>query len=536
MPQSRTRSTTRRNVVTALGAALAVPMALPLARLAEPTHGAEPRRLAGTVSLPDFRRDGDRGDTPALKRALAAGHRAIHLPAGAGSGLDGAYMIGMDAMADGFGLPSGTRIVGDGASTLIRPQVPSTGAVFDAISSSPRAHIDDLVFENFRVAGYVETHFFEEHAHIFRLNGVRNARLANLEIAGFQGDGLYLGSGLRLGDERHNRDVVIDNCHFDGITSNNRNAISVIDCEGLQVANCTARRVTREGDGTPRPIRSAAEKRNRSFGLGMPGALVFEPDGIGDFSRLRNISVRNWRVEDCGGSAIAFNLRDNRTLAVPIGHILCSEIVARRCVKGISANGYVGTGALEDAAAYAIAIQGFLVQETAYPYHLDGMTGFALDGQAEDCGTAMLGVAGGSNRDVRIRMAYLRCAGRDAPNPGVVVRVGASTRNLDLSGSQFNECGYAGLTGTNRLIYVTGGRQTSLILRNLSARAGGLGKGRPLVLSMAGGSNVVFSGLTTLEGATIDWAPRDEDLFNRYRSVVTSSKHATILGATAAVL
>lgn len=448
---------------------------------------------AGAAQLPDFRRPGERDDSAAIRRALAAGHRNLYLPAGKGAGPNGDYLISMDAREDS-GLPPGTQVRGDAGQTVVRPVRPSGSPIFDVLSRGPEQTVSGIRLEEMILRGWVSTHDFEEHAHLVRLNGVSDAVLRNLRIEGFQGDGVYLGSGLRQGDERHNLRVSIVGCHFDGITGNNRNAISVIDCDGLNIADSSARRVTRPGDGTPRAPATASQKRDRRFGLAMPGALTFEPDKIGDFTLLRNVAVTNWSVEDCGGSAVALNLRDNRGLRARQGPFTFTGVSAARCAKGISVFGYPGNSSLASVPSHSIAISDFQARETAIPVSLDGVVGLSLSGSATDSGTAMLGLAGGSNRDVKLRINFLRCGTADAPNPGVVIRINAATRGLDLTGSRFSDCGARAPSVTSRLIFFTNGEQRDFRVGDVVASEATLPINRAMLFSRAGGSNVTFTG------------------------------------------
>ncbi|MDZ4307433.1 right-handed parallel beta-helix repeat-containing protein [Allopontixanthobacter sp.] len=466
-------------------------------------------------TLPDYRRTGDRSDSEALLRMIGSGIAHIHLPGGGGSARDGTYRIGMDAVRQGSGLPSGTRITGDGADTIVRPAAASQGCVFDVLASNAREPVRDIAFEDFAVIGWVAEDLFNEPTHLFRINGLRGAVFRNLSVSGFQGDGIYLGSGLRLGDERHNSLVEIANCRFDGLNGNNRNAISVIDCDSFTLTDCSARRVTRSGDGTGRIPQTPAERRNPRFGLGMPGALTFEPDRVGRFPVIRDVRVQGWSVEDCGGAAVALNLRENDSLDRPHSAIALTNIAATRCRIGIAGHGYSGDKALTQAVPYGIAVEGFAARDCAIPFQFDGLVDASLAGTANNCGTAMLGFAGGANRAITIRCDFRDCGKSDALNPGVALRIARSTRNLSLDSSSFSGCGSSRADQPTTLIYFTGGSHTGMSAKNLSARATVSSPSqRPRLIGVAGGGVDLSARSADVSVQSADWSLGADDFAN----------------------
>lgn len=466
--------------------------------------GAAP--LPGRRLLPDYRRTGDRSDSEALLRMIGSGIAHVHLPGGGGSGRDGAYRIGMDAVRQGSGLHSGTRISGDGADTIVRPAAASQGCVFDVLAPNAREPVRDIAFEDFAVIGWVAENQFSEQTHLFRINGVRGAIFRNLSVSGFQGDGIYLGSGLRLGDERHNSLVEIADCRFDGLNGNNRNAISVIDCDIFTLTDCSARRVTRSGDGTGRIPQTSAELRNPRFGLSMPGALTFEPDRVGRFPVIRNVQVQNWSVEDCGGAAVALNLRENDSLDQPHAAIVLTNVTATRCRIGIAGYGYSGDKALAQAVPYGISVESFTATNCAIPFQFDGLVDASLTGTANNCGTAMLGFAGGANRAISIRCNFLGCGTSDALNPGVALRIARSTRDLTLDSSSFVGCGSNRADQPTTLIYFTGGSHTGMSAKNLSARATASSPPqKPRLIGVAGGAVDLSARSADVSVQSADW-------------------------------
>jgi polygalacturonase len=243
------------------------------------------KRGGRQLNVRDFgaKGDGQTNDTHAFQRAILfatnelAGKSDLYVPSGV-------YVVG-DLVA-----PSGVVIAGEGGTSVLRQLV---GAQYllsltlfndsDAASSLALRHI---TLRHLHFSGWVDERSFSEHVHLLNINGCTNLNIEHCEFSGFCGDGIYIGSGNKAGTERHNRDVSIRHCTFDGINGNNRNAISVIDCDGLTVENCVFVNCSRHD---------------------MPGAIDIEPDAQ-KFHRIRNVIVRNNRISRCTGGVAAISV------------------------------------------------------------------------------------------------------------------------------------------------------------------------------------------------------------------------------------
>lgn len=202
--------------------------------------------------------------------------------------------------ADGVYFPTGTyRVVtpitlktnnvlsGEGASSVISYEGTATsqGALY-INSGGASTYVDNVTVQDLRVVGQVATLGFSEFIHNISFSGVRNCLIERCFIEGFRGDGIYIGSGDVGGQERHNVNVTIRDCYIDGINKDNRNGITVIDCNGMNIDNNYITRTTRST---------------------MPGAIDIEPDANA-YHVIRDISVRNNKIFDCNNGVAAIGV------------------------------------------------------------------------------------------------------------------------------------------------------------------------------------------------------------------------------------
>jgi polygalacturonase len=174
----------------------------------------------------------------------------------------------------------------------------------------------NIMIRDLQLRGTCDVDGFSEHTHIVNLNGVSDGLVENCLVKGFRGDGIYVGSGNGEGSERHNQRITIRKCKFDGVNKANRNAISVIDCDGITIednffTNCTA--------------------------SNMPGAVDFEPNLESASAVIRNATVKNNKFYDVGGNvaAIAVYLpRSQANLTVPAQNIVIEGNHIDTCTFG----------------------------------------------------------------------------------------------------------------------------------------------------------------------------------------------------------
>ena len=246
-------------------------------------------KLRETVSVKDFGAVGDgvTDDTAAIIAAMGTGGRTIYMP-------PGTYLSNF-GNADYqpnyiLNIPSGTHFIGAGESTVWRNFTDNSGTpvgrdslgAIGTDSGSASVWSEDISFRNIKFYGWSETNpTVDQGNHLIFLSSVKRVIIENCYFVAPRGDGIYIASGFGGGasNERHNYDVVIKNCFFDGVNNKNRQGISVIDGTNVLIDGCTFVNFT---DTT------------------MPGSIDFEPDE--DYSVIRNATVTNCSFSNGNGN------------------------------------------------------------------------------------------------------------------------------------------------------------------------------------------------------------------------------------------
>ena len=149
-----------------------------------------------------------------------------------------------------------------------------------------RANIRNVSLSELTFRGQSDKLGFSEHRHLLNFNGCSHVQIRDCLFEAFRGDGIYLGSGNQPGLERHNSDIVIERCGFDGMNSQNRNGVSIIDGTRVRISECRFDRCSRPD---------------------MPGAIDIEPDD-NPVHVIRNIEVNHNSIIRCGGGVGAISL------------------------------------------------------------------------------------------------------------------------------------------------------------------------------------------------------------------------------------
>lgn len=218
--------------------------------------------------------DGIADDTAAIQAAVNT-YDAVFFPSGT-------YKV-----SSAVTLNANNTVFGEGdGSVILYTGTAATQGAFFVNSGSSSAYVDNVTICDLKLLGEVVSLGFSEFVHLISLNGVRNCVIERCTVEGFRGDGIYIGSGDVAGQERHNINVTIRDCVIDGINKDNRNGISVIDCNGLNIDNNYITRTTRPS---------------------MPGAIDIEPDA-NVFHVIKDISIRNNKIFDCDGNVAAISM------------------------------------------------------------------------------------------------------------------------------------------------------------------------------------------------------------------------------------
>lgn len=124
-----------------------------------------------------------------------------------------------------------------------------------------------------KLNGRVAEFGYQPFYYLLAVNATSDMKVQQVTFYGFRGDGMYVGSGTLHKSQRYNQRVSVQDCLFDGAVKNNRNGLSVIDCDGLTVNNCIFQNI-------------GNAKLSASV-----GGIDFEPDH--DWSVYRNIEIQH---------------------------------------------------------------------------------------------------------------------------------------------------------------------------------------------------------------------------------------------------
>lgn len=332
-------------------------------------------------------------------------------------------------LASNVQLKSGIEIYGDGDSTVIQSLDTTTTKILYANSSDTNIvnNVKDITIRNIKFLGRVAAAGFSEHKHLVSLNGVTNVNISDVSFVGFRGDGLYVGTGVIGGEHRHNKDVTVTNCYFDGVNKDNRNAISFVDIDGATIKNSNFIRSSR---------------------VGMPGAIDFEPDY--GYSHIKNVVIEGLNFEDCGGfQLIGFH---NPTVTVDT----IKNISIRNCTAKNNTAYYDIYANLFFTLSPTSASQNFVIdnwngKNNKHPFYFKNTVGVSvLNSHYEDYGyDGVIGYETSSCYKTKIENTYFTRVGTQSTilggdfsefyiNFGAITLYSASDVSIDAT---FSDCG-----------------------------------------------------------------------------------------------
>jgi hypothetical protein len=134
-------------------------------------------------------------------------------------------------------IPSKSYLHGVGVGKCGFKQISGANdAIHLADPGSSSTYTSNVTIEDLTFQGTVLTDAFQEVLHLFFTQGCSDLTIQRCEFRGWRGDAIYIGTGNERGQNptqiRHNRGVKIVDCTFDGEAKDNRNCISIIDCDG----------------------------------------------------------------------------------------------------------------------------------------------------------------------------------------------------------------------------------------------------------------------------------------------------------------
>jgi hypothetical protein len=403
----------------------------------------------GHVSVRNYgaRGDGVTDDSAAIQRAMD-GNKAVWFPAGV-------YLVG------NLKLRNGQRLAGVGVDSKLRQR---PGAMYAVSanpgtegSSDPRLNLTGIRISRLRFEGQAKSGGvdFNEHVHLLNLHGVTDLEISDCQFVKAVGDGIYLGSSNALGVERHNLDVRVLNCIFDGFVKNNRNCITVIDGTNVTIDGC---QFTRWG----RPD--------------MPSAIDIEPNpGANNaFTRIENVVISRCTIWDMASSAlISIVLPPNDALRYPVKNLQvlnCRGVgVAQEGQQGLLVSQWAGNSPSAPTAttpALGLLVDGCSFERLYRPFSISNAKGVTVRGTNFAGGSvnAMIGDGAGVLRSMALRFEDV-----DFKQIGIAAMKVCHVDDLTFDRCTFEDCGsVGGVVGEAALIF--SGTCTSSSVRLLGTR------------------------------------------------------------------
>lgn len=377
------------------------------------------------------------GDWTAAIEAAAAVGRRVYIPAGT-------YPCLVDT------LPSGTTLFGDGVNTILAPLTADSRGAITINSASAVTFVDDLTFRDLKFFGTVAANGFSEQKHLLTLNGVRNCLVERCWFVGFRGDGLYIGSGDVGGNEKHNHNVTVRKCVFDGVNNDNRQGISVIDCDGLTIddnmfVNCTKST--------------------------MPGAIDIEPD-VAAYHVNKNIRITKNKFSNVGGNLGVISVFfASDTIPLPENVLIADNEFQSSVTSTLHAEIFIGTTRtfLDSTIDMGVVVRGNRGRGGSRVLDTRAAKGLLIEGNTFEsyqsgsfCGAA---AANNAPRNITYRdNRFIRC--------GSVGGIGLEVFTVDyltLENNLFDDCG-AGAAGSYAIDF-NSGTSSNVALRNNIYRA-----------------------------------------------------------------
>ena len=182
-------------------------------------------------------------------------------------------------------LKSNLELYGEGAASELRAYDDSLACEFMLVTyvrDGGTPHVADnmrnIHVHDLKLNGRVSEFGYMQYFYLLAVNATSDLTVERVVFYGFRGDGMYVGSGTLKNTERHNQRITVRDCLFDGAIKDNRNGLSIIDCDKLTVDGCT---FTNIGNS----------KLSHSV-----GAIDFEPDH--NWSVYRDVIVSHCKFID----------------------------------------------------------------------------------------------------------------------------------------------------------------------------------------------------------------------------------------------
>lgn len=204
-------------------------------------------------------------------------------------------------------LPTGTYLFGEGPNTILREPSDDTTddpmgrrGILTVTSGAHDQTVADITVRDIRFEGVNQSLGFSNEMHLLYFRGVKGLQIRNCQFVAFRGDGVLLSGEVETPEDetsyRHNSDVEITGCLFDGIDNNNRNAVSIVDGSNVLILGNRFRNCTKNGNPNV-----ALDPMDPDTGTPMPGAIDIEPNPY-PLYETRDIRIAFNDFEHVGGN------------------------------------------------------------------------------------------------------------------------------------------------------------------------------------------------------------------------------------------
>jgi len=379
--------------------------------------------------------DGTTVDTSAAQDAIdaanAAGGGIVFIPEGT-------------TVWNDIQLKSNVVLAGIGWSSIIKQESGANTAVDIADG------ISNIGIRNLCLQGTVAVDEFQEVLHLVVTAGVTNFHIDSVKFSGPRGDALYIGTGNERGDfptaDGHNKNVWVTNCYFDGEVKDNRQGISIIDCDSCWIVNNYFTRLSKQT---------------------MPAVIDIEPDSGGTpngvSSIIRHINILyNKFYDNAGESTISMNFPNTQAaMTVPITsiNIIGNDIDTGNYDYTVGVHAACDQTVTNDTIPYDITIRDNKFYNLSSHFYFRGVRGILLDNNKFELSryTSWIGHPDGSDGpyDITFTKNKFRKMAYDNTNGGNAIFLYAGKR-IVFKDNLFDTCGKADQSYNAHLVKSTG--------------------------------------------------------------------------------
>lgn len=418
----------------AKGLAIAVTILLSTICLPVASAGTLPENNTAVVlNVKDFsaKGDGRTDDSLAFNSALKRlGEKGGTLLVPTGKYLVGELKIESGTVLKGLGVPRPILIKSAQAKNILD----LTGEVI----GGERHGVHNVTIESVTLRGRSVEDGFREHVHNVNAMGVKTLVIHNVTFEAFQGDGLYLGTGFSATEPvAHNSDVIVSNSEFSGVNSENRNGISIIDCDRCIIEHNSFNDLSRAD---------------------MPGPIDIEPNRLNE--TVQNIVIRNNTIKGTNGAAaISIALRAGVFQQAP-GHITLESNFVEHARIGIRiVRSYTASTVGQ---RLAINIRHNILRGTGRPLLIDGSSGITVTNNVFSDATFSVEIGCNSRSDISFTGNLLERIGSESGNG---IQLCGQLSSISFQGNTFIDMG-AKTTDSSAIYFISGVMNGILIVDN----------------------------------------------------------------------